>query len=80
MANRTTRKEIRFTPEEAADREVLGEMFSISEQEMRYITDSGPGRGLLKVGTKLIPFVLELPPDTELYKLMTTKLAEVDRG
>lgn len=64
----------------ASDREMLGEMFSISEQEMRYITDSGPGRGLLKVGTKLIPFVLELPEENELYKLMTTKLAEVDRG
>lgn len=64
----------------ATDREVLGEMFGISEQEIRYITDSGPGRGLLKMGTKLIPFVLELPQDTELYQLMTTKLSEVEQG
>lgn len=35
------------------------------------------GHGLLKIGNSLIPFINKFPKDTELYKLMTTKLNEV---
>lgn len=60
----------------ASDREVLGDMFNISTDEMKYITDAGAGHGLLKVGGALIPFVLELPQGTEIYRLMSTKPGE----
>lgn len=60
----------------ASDREVLGDMFHISDEEMRFITDTEAGHGLLKVGNELIPFSLELPQDTELYRLMSTKPGE----
>lgn len=60
----------------ASDREVLGDMFGISEEEMRYITDAGAGHGLIKVGSSLIPFALELPQGTEIYRLMSTKPGE----
>lgn len=60
----------------ASDREVLGDMFNISDDEMRYITDAGAGHGLIKVGSALIPFALELPQGTEIYRLMSTKPGE----
>lgn len=60
----------------ASDREVLGDMFNISDDEMRYITDARAGHGLIKVGSALIPFALELPQGTEIYRLMSTKPGE----
>lgn len=60
----------------ASDREVLGDMFNISDDEMRYITDAGAGHGLIKVGSALIPFALELPQGTEIYRNMSTKPGE----
>lgn len=34
------------------------------------------GHGLLKVGGAIVPFINELPKDTELYRLMTTRPGE----
>jgi len=39
---------------------------------MSYITDAGTGRGLIKVGGNLVPFINEFPQG-ELYRLMSTK-------
>ena len=35
-----------------------------------------PGIGLIKVGGGIVPFINELPKDTALYQLMTTKPGE----
>ena len=43
---------------------------------MSYITNSGVGEGLIKVGSSLVPFKNKFPKNTELYKLMTTKPGE----
>ena len=43
---------------------------------MSYITNSGAGEGLIKVGSNLVPFKNRFPRNTELYKLMTTKPGE----
>jgi hypothetical protein len=41
------------------------------------VTHSGEGEGLLFYGNVILPFVDRFPTDTELYKIMTTKLSEV---
>lgn len=59
-----------------SDRKDLSELLSISDTQMSYITNAGAGRGLIKIGGSIVPFINEFPTDTELYKLMSTKLSE----
>ena len=56
-----------------SDRKDLAELLNISDTQMSYITNAGAGRGLIKVGGSIVPFVNDFPKDTELYKLMSTK-------
>ena len=56
-----------------SDRKDLSELLSISDTQMSYITNAGAGRGLIKVGGSIVPFINEFPTDTELYKLMSSK-------
>ncbi len=58
------------------DRTELAKLLNISELQMSFITNVEAGCGLLKVGISLIPFVNKFPKNTNLYKLMTTKLGE----
>lgn len=60
----------------AADREKLGNLLNISQEQMGYITNSDAGSGLLRYGSTLVPFVNRFPRNTKLYKLMTTKPGE----
>lgn len=60
----------------STDRLELAKLLNISELQMGYITNVGAGRGLLKVGSSLVPFVNKFPTNTKLYKLMTTKPGE----
>lgn len=60
----------------ATDRMELAKLLNISEMEMSYITNAVAGEGLIRVRNSLIPFKNKFPKDTELYKLMTTKLEE----
>ena len=59
-----------------SDRIELAKLLNISDTQMSYITNAGAGRGLIKVGGSIVPFVNDFPSDTELYKLMSTKLSE----
>ncbi len=58
----------------STDRAELAKLLNISDLQLSYITNVGFGEGLLKIGSSLIPFSNKFPKDTELYKLMTTKL------
>ena len=60
----------------ALDREDLGKLLQISEEQMNYITDVSPGCGLIKVGSSLVPFENKFPRNTKLYRLMSTKPGE----
>lgn len=51
----------------------LAEMLTISEEQQEFISNVGPGEGLLCVGGTLIPFKNRFPQDTKLYKIMSTK-------
>ena len=55
----------------------LAKLLNISDQQLSFITNVEAGHGLLKVGNSLIPFVNKFPKNTELYRLMSTKLNEV---
>ena len=51
----------------------LAKLFNISNEQLSYVSGREPGRGLIKYGNAIVPFVNRFPTDTKLYKLMTTK-------
>ena len=61
----------------ADDRDILMDKFKISESQMEYVTNAEPGCGLVKFGDVILPFTDKFPKDTELYRLMTTKLTDL---
>lgn len=60
----------------ATDTEELCNLLKISDTEKMYITNAAAGEGLIKVRNSLIPFKNRFPKNTELYKMMTTKMEE----
>lgn len=54
------------------DREKLGRLLNISDEQMSYITNAQSGCGLIKYGGILVPFVNKMPKG-RLYDLNTTK-------
>ena len=64
----------------AGDRQILAQQLNISPHQLSYVTHSGEGQGLLFYGNVILPFVDRFPTDLELYKIMTTKLSEVQEA
>lgn len=60
----------------AADRERLAELLNVSEHELSYVEDTQAGRGVIKIGRLMVPFVNEFPEDTEMFRLMNTKVGK----
>ena len=60
----------------ASDREKLGKLLNISNEQMSFITNADAGCGLIKYGSALVPFVTRFPKNTKLYELMTTRPGE----
>ena len=58
------------------DRLELAKLLNISDDQLSYITDVEVGHGLLKCGSTLVPFEDNFPRNTQLYKLMSTKLSD----
>ncbi len=58
------------------DRRALQKRLGISNDQARYIQNAGTGEGLIYYGGVILPFVDNFPKDTELYRIMTTKLDE----
>jgi hypothetical protein len=58
------------------DRQILAKQLGISPHQLSYVTQANAGEGLLFYGNTIIPFIDRFPKDTELYKIMTTKLNE----
>lgn len=61
----------------AGDRQILAKQLNISPHQLSYVTHSGEGEGLLFYGSVILPFVDRFPRDTELYRIMTTKLSDL---
>ena len=62
------------------DRSILAKQLNISPHQLSYVTHSGEGEGLLFYGNVILPFVDRFPKDLELYKIMTTRLSEVQEA
>lgn len=56
----------------AGDRKILAERLNISSEQLKYVTNSAPGEGLLFFENVILPFVDHFPKDTELYRIMST--------
>lgn len=50
---------------------------NLNETHIQYIKNVPPGHGLIYDGKNFIPFVNEIPRDSNLYRAMTTTLSEV---
>lgn len=59
------------------DREILAKKLKISPYQIKYVTNSNSGEGLIFFGNTIVPFLDKFPQDTILYKKMTTKPEEV---
>lgn len=64
----------------SGDRQILASQLNISPHQLSYVTQSGEGEGLLFYGNVILPFVDHFPTDLELYRIMTTKLSEVQEA
>ena len=62
----------------ATDRTELAQLLNISDNQLSFITNVDSGRGLIKCGSTIVPFVNSFPKNTRLYKLMTTKPSEME--
>ena len=60
-----------------SDRVELAGLLNISNKQLGYVTNSEAGHGLLFAGKSIVPFIDNFPQDTDLYKMMTTKIEEV---
>ncbi len=58
------------------DSSKMGEVIGISEAQLRFVTNSEHGMGLLKCGSVVIPFDNTISRQTDLYKLYNTNLHE----
>lgn len=55
------------------DRQNLAELLNLSNAQLEYITDSDPGHGLFYNGKVVLPFGLDFPKNSNLYKAFTTQ-------
>jgi hypothetical protein len=60
----------------AGDREILAKQLNISPNQLKYVTQSEAGEGLIIFGGTVLPFIDKFPTDTMLYKIMSTRLSE----
>ena len=54
----------------------MAEVVGISPAQLRYVTNTPSGMGLIKCGTVVIPFDNQISKDTDLYKLYNTNIHE----
>ena len=57
----------------AGDSDILAEKLHISKEQMKFVTNSGQGEGLIRYDKVLLPFTDKFPTDTKMYALMTTR-------
>ena len=61
----------------SGDRQILAKQLNISPYQLSYVTNSGPGEGLIFYGNMIIPFIDRFPRQTELYRIMSSSLADL---
>ena len=58
------------------DSSKMSEVIRISEAQLRFITNTASGMGLIKCGSVVIPFDNQISKDTDLYRLYNTNIHE----
>ena len=61
----------------SGDRQILAKQLNISPYQLSYVTNSGPGEGLIFYGNMIIPFIDRFPRQTELYRIMSSSLEDL---
>ncbi len=59
-----------------SDLDFLSRYYNLSDEQTRWLKKSRTGAGLFKYGNNFIPFSNELPKNTMIYKLLSTKRNE----
>ena len=59
----------------STDRLELARLLNISDNQLSYITNVDFGRGLIKCGSAIVPFMDNFPRHTQLYKLMLAQVS-----
>ncbi len=57
----------------SGDRDIIQSTLHLSDEQVKYITNSPQGHGFMVFGDAAVPFEDEFPKDTEMYTLMSTK-------
>ncbi len=55
----------------------MAEVIGVSDAQLRFVTNSQSGMGLLKCGNVVIPFNNQIGKDTGLYKLHNTNIHKI---
>lgn len=55
------------------DRANLAELLSLSDNDLKFITNANAGSGLIYTGKYTIPFVNDFPKDSNIYHVLSTK-------
>ena len=58
------------------DSSKMAEVIGVSDAQLRFVTNSQSGMGLLKCGNVVIPFDNQIGKDTALYRLYNTNIHE----
>ena len=56
------------------DSSKIAEVIGVSEPQLRFVTNTSSGMGLIKCGSVVIPFDNQISKDTDLYKLYNTNI------
>ena len=56
--------------------EAMAEVIGVSEAQLRFVTNTASGMGLIKCGSVVIPFDNQISKDTDLYRLYNTNIHE----
>ena len=59
------------------DSSKMAEVIGVSEAQLRFVTNTSSGMGLIKCGSVEIPFDNQISKDTDLYKLYNTNIHEI---
>ena len=58
------------------DSSKMAEVIGVSEAQLRFVTNTVSGMGLIKCGSVVIPFDNQISKDTDLYRLYNTNIHE----
>ena len=56
------------------DSSKMAEVIGVSEAQLRFVTNTTSGMGLIKCGSVVIPFDNQISKDTDLYRLYNTNI------